>query len=259
MSRVIRSASISGVRKLNKDNQTYRDLKLSETVVTEDEVVEVISSAQGQETPDHRGIPPSNENVNLLESEIDRLTTLCREQAEKIQLLYEEIESIHSSSEKEGYTDGYERGKADGEGEYHESLKEVEKLKEVILRGVDQQVDGLQDQILALAFASICKVLGENALSEQVVTASVKNVLEEFRFNKSVKVFVAPDQLVNLSAEKEGVLSSFGKEVEFIPDPKVELGGCIVQINSGSWDGRLEVQLQRLMELFRQMKGQVND
>ena len=37
-------------------------------------------------------------------------------------------------------------------------------------------------------------------------------------------------------------------DVTFVADDRVGKGGCIVESSSGSWDGRLETQLQRLKE-----------
>jgi flagellar biosynthesis/type III secretory pathway protein FliH len=45
-----------------------------------------------------------------------------------------------------------------------------------------------------------------------------------------------------------------GRKFEIVADSRVELGGCIVETNTGSLDGRFEVQLRELYETLRLAK-----
>jgi flagellar biosynthesis/type III secretory pathway protein FliH len=83
----------------------------------------------------------------------------------------------------------------------------------------------------------------------------VEEILARVKEGRELTIRVARDD-VPVIRKFEGELREAlqGRKFEIVADSRVELGGCIVETNTGSLDGRFEVQLRELYETLRLAK-----
>jgi len=93
--------------------------------------------------------------------------------------------------------------------------------------------------MVALCFETICRLIGGAALQADVVRAQLTGLAAQGRAGRrlSMHVHVHPDDadLLRASAPDAGV--------EWVADPEVALGGCILRGREGGLDARLETML----------------
>ena len=104
-----------------------------------------------------------------------------------------------------------------------------------------------------LAFEVACRVLGDSAARRQLIEDMVAQALSALR-GKALRVRLGAADLALLGDAGEGEsvgLRARHPGVEWIADPSVQAGGCLIDGEGGTLDARLEVQLQRLLQQWR--------
>ncbi|WP_158412970.1 FliH/SctL family protein [Holophaga foetida] len=125
----------------------------------------------------------------------------------------------------------------------------------------------LEDEMVALSFSAICRVLGEKIVRREVVAAKVRHAIEQCCGSGAysplvglVAIHVHPKDYEGL--ETDPVLAQWlqkrqGGIPAWVPDDQVRLGGCIVRSSQGSLDARLETELGSLSDLLIQARASV--
>lgn len=149
----------------------------------------------------------------------------------------------------EAYAAGYKIGEAAAEKSFSERLELLRKLIESLKEEVSQEITGLEDIVVGIAFESVCKILGKSLVNEKGILAVVQQVMSHAKDQEDLIIHVSPSDYA-LLYENKGALSGdshHGKH-ELVPDDRVALGGCLVETSGGTLDGRLEIQLQQLRD-----------
>jgi flagellar assembly protein FliH len=117
-----------------------------------------------------------------------------------------------------------------------------------------------EEDMIAIVHAAICRLLGQKAIEPASVSAAVREAIEqccgvgaEGSPADLMAVRVHPDDLNALQSDSplmEWLVQTGARGVRWLPDPRVELGGCIVQGAQGGLDARLETQLGTLREVL---------
>lgn len=162
-----------------------------------------------------------------------------------------------------GYGEGLARGRAAAEAEVAkllstlgEAIQKVSALKGQIMREAQQD-------LVEMSIAVSAKVIGTLAAENPEVTeAVVADALSRVKMTTGVSVRVHPDvcgYLAAKSAELAG-LAEGAKSIEFIPDPRIELGGCVVETDTGVIDARVGQKLAEVRKaLLASQPGSVSE
>lgn len=137
-------------------------------------------------------------------------------------------------------------------------LAQLNKLIAALAPQVDARVQAAEDDILALCFEVICRMLGESAPRPEALQAHLKKATDAMRNRQLVAIHLHPDDLAVL--ESAGAAPPNGGErdgVQWIGSNEVALGGCILQSPEGGLDARFETQLQALRELLQRSRARV--
>jgi flagellar assembly protein FliH len=104
-----------------------------------------------------------------------------------------------------------------------------------------------EDDMVDLCFATICRVLGELAVRPETVRLHLAYLLSLLAARRTAVLHVHPQDaaLLEQTAFAAGPIQAGGMAT-WVPDPQVELGGCIVNAGSNSLDGRLETTVESL-------------
>jgi len=160
----------------------------------------------------------------------------------------------------EGHAAGHEAGLAAGREVAEEAVRESHRALLVRLDGVvrsaEQQVgrrvEEAEDDMVELVFATVCRIAGELALSRAGVRGMLRHAIAQLAEGPLVAVRVHGQDLALLRGEADfpAALERPGgpRDVQWIADERIELGGCRLEAATGTLDLALETQLARLRE-----------
>lgn len=143
---------------------------------------------------------------------------------------------------------GLELGRAAAEQEVAEQLAARSERITAVLNAVQQErraaLEQHEDMLVEIVFAAVCRLLGAAAASRSAVASMVHSLTAQEREPGQVRVRLHPQDLATLEAPG-GLLDA---RLSLLPDPSIELGGCLIDSPRGTLDARLELQLERLRE-----------
>lgn len=134
-------------------------------------------------------------------------------------------------------------------------LQKLDTLLAAVPAQIEARLADAEDDMLALCFESVCKILGTHAVTPEGIRAQLAHVRADLRGKPLVAVHLHPDDLAVLrDTATGGTLSAEDGEVQWVADPALALGGCILQSPQGGIDARLETQLRALARLLAQSR-----
>ena len=144
----------------------------------------------------------------------------------------------------DGYRDGHGKGLAEAQAERAKQAEEQAQAFARLLDSAQQalagHIEGLEDVVVEIAFAAVCKLLGDSAFTEGGTRGLVREAMRGITAKEGLVVRVSP-------ADHRALAPGQDPRVELVADERVALGGCIVETADGTLDARLEVQLQQLV------------
>jgi flagellar assembly protein FliH len=168
----------------------------------------------------------------------------------------QELAAARQREEREGWAAGHAKGVAEAEAAHRDKLQHLDQLIQSAGHSFTQQIEGLEDIAVGIAFEALTKLLGQTLPTREGVQAMVAQVLERTRGQERLVVRLAPSDFYLLLQHPSGepVLAHPG--VELVPDERVELGGCLVETGAGSLDARLETQMAALRQALLRARAE---
>lgn len=128
---------------------------------------------------------------------------------------------------------------------------------DLLLRQIPRQVESYfkeaEDDMLALVYDVVCRLLGEEAASLPGLRLQLQRCVKAWHGHAPLSIHLHPDDVALLQRDDESqtFLKSAGFSAEratlrWVADPKVKLGGCLLRSSEGALDARLETQLKAL-------------
>ena len=128
-----------------------------------------------------------------------------------------------------------------------------------LIRSVQTQLHArmadCEDDIVAIAFELMCKVLGDQAVTSEGLAALVGKVLQGWQGRSALSIHLHPDDLAMVQSDAQWLThiaanaQNLGEATpQLVGDPAIGVGGCVLQSSEGALDGRLEFQLQALKQ-----------
>jgi flagellar assembly protein FliH len=148
---------------------------------------------------------------------------------------------------EEGLRDGLQKGREDADAAARVQADALEALGAAIKEACTQRRAALEAGAIEIAYAAVLRLIGESAGNRTVVADTVRRVLEQLpdRTLQCIRVSPADHALLQHGAHGLNLSGAL-----LVADERVELGGCIVDTDAGSLDGRLETQLSELKTLL---------
>jgi flagellar assembly protein FliH len=168
--------------------------------------------------------------------------------------LLEQIEARRLQVLEQAYGEGYAAGEEAGRDEArHAYDKEIGALRELAASmspAFDVFLSDAEDLLVEIAFEAVCKIMGRALCERAGVSAMVRQVIEQVREREQLIVRLAPADFALLTGPDAPGLEAEIANAQLTPDERVARGGCLIDSPSGTLDGRLETQLQRLREVL---------
>jgi flagellar assembly protein FliH len=276
MGEIYRSVSVTGTRTLLAERaeriaKTGKERKQSGQGGT----VPAVETDDGTRRPDEMGAtaevtvaPRGTVNEQLLQEDLLAIQQKHLEQVEQEKLSLEEqlikleqelhdakekLDKLQAAEESAGYKEGYEKAALEAQKENEGKLAELRQAMALFGETLHAQVKQVDKYAVELAFAALARIVGEQHTNAVFTKAVVQEALLAVRGSSKVVVRVSQsdfDVLKNI----QGDLVSAGQfsELQLIADPRVSVGGCLIETENGTWDARLETQLLRLKDTVEQ-------
>jgi len=160
----------------------------------------------------------------------------------------------------EGYEAGHAAGLAAGSAAAQEAVREshraaLERLAGIV-RSAEQQVarrvEGAEDDVVEVVFTAVCRIAGELAMTRAGVRGMVRHAVAELSEGPLVAVRLHEQDLALLRGDADFPASlerpGGARDVQWIADERIELGGCRLEGAHGTLDVALETRLARLRD-----------
>lgn len=121
----------------------------------------------------------------------------------------------------------------------------VRQLADVLVsaRGaIQERLAGAEDEMVALCFETIARVLGATLVTPEGVRAQVRQLMLQAGSERMLAVHVQPGVADALEALGTGACA----ELEIVRDTEVAVGGCLLRGAHGALDARLTTILQQV-------------
>lgn len=146
-----------------------------------------------------------------------------------------------------GMHDGMQQGRQDADAAATAQAAALAALGAAIAEACTRRSAAIEAMAIEIAFAALSKLIGQSAGDPAVVTATVQRVLEQLPDRALRAIRVSPAHHALLTQNGHALKS--GSAI-LVADERVLIGGCIVDTDAGSLDGRLETQLLELKTLL---------
>ncbi len=167
------------------------------------------------------------------------------------------IADAEAEARERGYKAGHQAALKSVQDEWG---ARVERLERVIAAFEDAQAESLdraEDDAVAIAFAAISRMLGDKRASLDLIAEIVADIRrDESNDAEPIVVRVKSDDYEALIAEPFIIaLEDEHRKIRLVEDPRVMLGGCIVETSRGSLDARIETQIDRLRKVLLETRA----
>ena len=160
---------------------------------------------------------------------------------------------------QEQYDAARERGRLDGLAEARqlaaqdraaardELRAQVDAAIAALGRAHTEALARLESCVGEVAFAAVCRLVGEKAGTFEFVSGLVAQACAQLRAETRATARLHPRDVELLrGADEGGELRVQAIDLTLVPDDTLPLGGCVLEAASGRFDGGLEQQLRRL-------------
>ncbi len=161
------------------------------------------------------------------------------------------FERAMQESYERGVAEGRRAGEQDASARLRHAVDAVTEALESLHADADRWVGNAEENICALAIAVARQVIGrEVTLDKSALSAMVEQALGEFPPDQPITLRVnAQDlQVINAAFNALGDASPLAgrKEVQWLADPRIAAGGCLIEGRDRIVDGRVDTALERL-------------
>lgn len=188
----------------------------------------------------------------ILRAEVER--EVRAELTEEAKKLYD-AERLRAA--EEGREAGLAAARTSAEASLASAREELEATATTALTALERAhraaMARLELAVGEVAFASVCRLIGERAATREFVEGIVEQVCAALKSEPVATARLHPRDIATLRELFEGAeLRVAGLALEIVPDESLELGGSMLETASGVFDGTLDTQLRRLHELLTQ-------
>lgn len=161
-----------------------------------------------------------------------------------------ELDRQRRAAREEGYREGLQRGRDEASKESKRQIVSVGEILAALRIERQRQLDAVQELAVELAFVAMGRILGDALATREGVIEMVRHALQEEADRHRLKIVrISPDDWNFLGeAGRAALVEEAGAGIQVVADARVKLGGCLLDLERGALDARLEVQLARLKD-----------
>lgn len=167
----------------------------------------------------------------------------------------DQVKTLYERTYQEAYAAGKEAGYTEGRVETQEALEEALQLKNQWRQRLEALLPELESEAVRLVLSCLEKVLGEVAATPDYVASLLQVGFDSIAYAESVEVRVCErdfDYALTLR-EKALAMTDSIDDIQFKVDYALEPGQVVIETSRGSVDVSLQVQVEKIRQLFESM------
>ncbi|HEX7643481.1 MAG TPA: FliH/SctL family protein [Noviherbaspirillum sp.] len=225
--------------------------------------------AEQFELSDHAQAQTSSAQRSVTDTGEAGAAKLPAENQQQLQALFEKAKQSvlgQFKAEAEAARElGRQRGLQEGRQAAHDELRQtvasdLDRLRSIMGKleaSLNTGIEDLEDIALAITMEALCKMLGAAAVDQESVKAQIRHAAAQVQKQELLQVRLHPTDLAMLKdmCGLNLILPS-GKNISWVADYSIELGGCILKTNHGRFDARFETQLSQLKQTLLEVRSQ---
>ncbi|MBF2053960.1 MAG: hypothetical protein IGS03_10930 [Candidatus Sericytochromatia bacterium] len=196
------------------------------------------------------------ERLRDTEAQIEAMLAEARTQsAQLLNEAQQKIVQITQQAEQQGL----EQGRASGQAETRRALQQAQQILQAAQADRERLLQASEGEMVQLVLQIVRKILRiEPIINEQVLIKVVRAALERLGKQVNVVIRVHPEdlELLHFSLLQ---LEDLALEIELMPDPAIEPGGCRVVSAAGEIDATLQTQFEAVARSFLQLASEPPD
>ncbi|PWW06394.1 flagellar assembly protein FliH [Paenibacillus cellulosilyticus] len=172
----------------------------------------------------------------------------------------EEDETIIRQAQDEGFSLGYEDGRAQAVGElkreWQQRIEEAQQLLSSSYKMRDQIIQEAEPFLVELSCAIAEKIIGQElTMNPELAVDMIRKSLARRKEQGVITLCVAPQHLAFMQAAREELALSIDSQAELhiLPDATVQDFGCVIRSSFGSIDARIDTQLTEIKRELTQL------
>lgn len=167
-----------------------------------------------------------------------------------------EIEALAESARKAALESGRAQGREEALESARSSLAALSRAVAGAEQALARECAGLAEGCADIVMEVFCKLAGPALVTREAALGAVLEVLKRVKDERALTLRVNPRDLPYLETQRGAIQEAIGSRTWTLgADPRVALGGCLVDSSLGTLDGRLESQLQELCATLRASKA----
>ncbi|WP_170834624.1 FliH/SctL family protein [Natronincola peptidivorans] len=191
------------------------------------------------------------------EQERNQLLENARKEAELIiEEAYEDSKSVLEKAKKDGYNDGIQLGKRQGYQEYQDLLDEAMAMKKDIYKTKKRLAKEIEKEMIDLVIYSIKKVIDyELQENHQVLLNLISKGLEKCTFTETLIIRVSNEDYDVLESYKNKIymMTEGIDDLQIKKDAALKKGSIIIETLSGKIDASIDIQINQIEVLFKEL------
>jgi flagellar biosynthesis/type III secretory pathway protein FliH len=167
-------------------------------------------------------------------------------------ILSDELTRVHEIARTDGLALGESQGREAARQASQGVLAALGGVARAIEDELAQEQSKLADLCADIVAEAFAKIAGRTLSTRKAAVGAVTQVLGRVKEGRDLVVRVSPADLPLLQAEQTHLSAVVpGRALTLVADARIELGGCIVESNLGTLDGRMDGQLRELYATLR--------
>lgn len=191
----------------------------------------------------------------------DAETALLAEAQAHVEMMLNQAQLQADNLEKEakeaGWKAGYEEARQEVETEMGEALNTAHALAKATVEAKDQFLEENQAEVGRLAIAIAEKIIGkELTINPKTIADIVANTITAAKIQGACCIRINPQDHEILGPMWDAIpsMQQPSDSWELIPDKRIKRGGCLIEIDGGTVDARLETQLTQISQAFEDLE-----
>lgn len=246
--RVIRAASVTGARKLGVSSSDARRTE-----------VEVLKESVRSDTPlvaasDVGPLAASTYHPELVESLKSQLKELEQRHAD-LQSKFDDVQMKYQAQSEQlirdqasGFKSGYRDGADDARKDVQKELDALREAATLFKQWMQAEFSGLEALAAEMTLAALIKIVGDQYADEKFVVGVAQQVARQIRETARVTLRVNKRDQEVLARHLVELKDMLGTAIDIQADIRVQTGGCLIETDTGTLDGRLDTQIRNLQE-----------
>lgn len=254
MSKVIKASQVTGEYKINQNPKTLAFEKKEDNGPEKKQIdkKEFANSNQKKNIKPALLKKAKNEAEKIIrEAEIEAEEIIQEAEAEKEKLLSEK-EELYQSIKTEAEAEGFEKG----QDEVNKLKKELAEIISAFEKEISRKKDKIRKDVVELAVKIASIVIDVKLETEHdIINNIISDMLTKIDDNhRDIVVRVNP-QLIPYIEENRFYQHINQKNIEFVSNPELRKGDCVVETNLGGKEGSLDHKLDLIKkELLKEVE-----